>query len=117
MAFISGPTVPAQYRKEPITFDSFDYNFYEEFVDFMAYEHIRRLRKKLIKGFKVSTIGKTIKQLRVFLRNRTRKKIISPVNLEDYKILDEESDAIYISCYEIIRIYQTDLSDYPNLTK
>src|ERR1022692_819504 len=46
-----------------------------------------------------------------------RKKIIPPINLEDFKILDEETDAIYLSWHEIIMIYQNDLSASPHLIK
>jgi len=105
------------FRGKSITFESFDYNFYDEFVEYMRYDHIQRRRKDVIKGFKVSTIGKTIKQLRIFLKNRARKGIISPINLEEYKILDEESDAIYLTWDEINRIYYTDLSSHPHLYK
>lgn len=105
------------YRKKPVTFESFDFNFYEEFVEYMMYEHVQRRRKELIKGFRISTVGKTIKQLRIFLRNRMRRKIIQPINLEDFKILDEESDAVYLTWDEITRIYQTDLSAQPHLCK
>ena len=105
------------YRKKQITFDSFDAQFYDEFVDYMMYEHLLRRRKKVIKGFRISTIGKTIKHLRVFLRNRMRRGIIPPINLEEYRILDEETDAVYLTTDEIMRIYQTDLSNYPVLCK
>lgn len=106
-----------EFRKKPITFDSFDINFYEEFVEYMTYEHIHRRRKNLVKGFRISTIGKTIKQLRIFLNNRIRRKIIPPINLEDFKGMDEESDAVYLSWNEITQIYQVDLSEYPYLEK
>ncbi|WP_153799695.1 site-specific integrase, partial [Foetidibacter luteolus] len=56
-------------------------------------------------------------QLRVFLRDRMRRKIISPIDISDFKILEEESDAIYLSRNEIARIYQTDLSANPHLVK
>lgn len=105
------------FRKQPITFDSFDFNFYEEFVEYMMYEHILRRRKAIIRGFRVSTIGKTIKQLRIFLRNRMRKRIIPTINLEDFKILDEETDAIYLTWDEITRIYKKDLSAHPLLCR
>ncbi|HWJ25771.1 MAG TPA: phage integrase SAM-like domain-containing protein, partial [Flavisolibacter sp.] len=104
-----------KYRKKPITFESFDFSFYEEFVEYMMYEHVQRRRKEVIKGFRISTVGKTIKQLRIFLRNRIRRKIIAPINLEDYKILDEETDAIYLTRQEISLMYQLDLSGYPQL--
>ena len=105
------------YRKKPITFESFDFNFYEEFVGYMMYEHIQRRRKEVIKGFRVSTVGKTIKQLRIFLRNRMRREIISTINLDDFKIMDEETDAVYLTKDEINRIFNADLSDFPHLFK
>ncbi len=105
------------YRKRAVTFESFDFNFYEEFVEYMMYEHVQRRRKETIKGFRVSTVGKTIKQLRIFLRNRMRRKIIAPINLEDFKIMDEETDAVYLTWDEIIKIHQSDLSHYPHLFK
>lgn len=105
------------YRKKPITFESFDFNFYEEFIDYMMYEHIQRRRKEIIKGFRISTVGKIIKQLRIFLRNRMRRKLIPHINLEDFKILDEETDAIYLTRDEINRIYHTDLSSFQHLHK
>ena len=105
------------YRGKPITFESFDISFYEAFVEYMMYEHVLRRRKKISKGFRMGTIGRTIKQLRVFLRNRMRRKIIPAINLEDFKIISEETDAVYISQEEIKRIYQTDLSSHPHLIK
>jgi site-specific recombinase XerD len=105
------------FRKQPIGFDSFDFNFYEEFVEYMTYEHVQRRRKTLIRGFKTSTTGKTIKQLRIFLRNRMRKKIISPINLEEFKILDEEADAIYLTREEVSRIYQANFSKHSHLIR
>ena len=61
-------------------------------------------------------LEKTIKQLRIFLHNRIRRGIIPPINLKEYKILDEETDAIYLNTEKIMRIYQIDLSNYPILT-
>ncbi|WP_343703202.1 phage integrase SAM-like domain-containing protein [Chitinophaga sp.] len=105
------------FRGRKITFDCFDYNFYEQLVHFLTYEYVQRRRKVEIKGLKTATVGKTIKQLRIFLRERMRRKIIAPIDLSDFKILDEEADAIYLSWPEIARIYHTDLTDYPHLVK
>ncbi|MBN8876855.1 MAG: phage integrase SAM-like domain-containing protein [Sphingobacteriales bacterium] len=103
------------FRQRKITFESFDFAFYEEFVDYMMYDHVQRRRRMIIKGFKISTIGKTIKHLRVFLANRIRRKIIAPINLEDFKIMDEEADAVYLTEEEIFRIYKTNLAAHPQL--
>lgn len=113
-----------QHRRASITFDSFDFNLYESLVNYLTYDYVQRRRsevidgkKEPIKGLKTSTVGKTIKQLRIFLRDRIRRKIISPIDLSDFKILDEDADAVYLSWPEITRIYQADLSEKPHLTK
>ena len=103
------------FRNQPITFDNLDLNFYEEFVDFLTHEYIQRRRKTLIRGLKINTIGKTIKQFRTFLRNRMRKKIIPTIDLDGWTILEEDVDAVYLSMEEINAIYNLDLSEYPYL--
>lgn len=97
------------YRECPITFDSFDYSFYERFVDFLTYEYIQPRRKILTKGLRLASIGKTVKHLRLFLQ------IIPSIDLSDFKILDEDADAIYLTSVEITKIFQLDLSDRPDL--
>jgi integrase len=103
------------YRKKNITFSSLDYNFYLEFIEFLTYEYQLKRNKAVVHGLKVSTIGSTIKNLRVFINDRVRRKIIAPINMDDFKIIDEESDAIYLTYEEIGKIYTTDLSQHPYL--
>jgi integrase len=68
-----------------------------------------------IRGLKRNSIGTSIKQLRIFVRDRVRRKIIAPIDLTDFKILDEETDAIYLTPAEIDAIYKVDLSAHPHL--
>jgi len=103
------------FRGEAITFDCLDLTFYENFVDFLSFEYVQKRRKERIVGLKTNTVGKTIKQLRTFLRNRMRKRIIPPVDMDGWKILEEEVDAIYLNWEEIKLIQQVDLSDHPHL--
>jgi integrase len=102
-----------KHRKQKITFESFDYNFYEAFVNYLTYEHRHMGRKIVIRGLKKNSVGTSIKQLRIFLRDRMRRKIILPIDLTDYKILDEETDAIYLTIPEIRTLYNADLSEHP----
>lgn len=105
-----------QYHlRKKITFSMLDYNFYTGLVEFLTYDYIQRRRKVIEYGLKVSTIGKTIKTLRVFIKDRVRRKLITPINMDDFKIVDEETDAIYLSNEEIAQIYHTDLSAHPYL--
>lgn len=105
------------YRGKKITFESFDFSFYEDFVDYLTFEHVHIRLKTPIIGVKLNTIGKTIKHLRGFLKDRIKRKNIGPIDLTDFKIPEEESDAIYLTHEEIAVIYQTDLSDYPELVE
>ena len=103
------------YRKERITFDSFDANFYEEFVRYLTYEVSQMRRSTVIKGLKVNTIGKTIKHLKSFLKDRMRKKIIPFQDLTTFKVMVEEVDAVYLTWEELSLIYHLDLSSQPHL--
>lgn len=106
-----------EYRKKTITFDSFDLTFYEEFVDYLIYEipHSRKL--EVVKGLKLNSIGKTIKHLKSFLKDRMKKKIIPFIDLSDYKVLEEDVDAVYLNWEEISSIYHLDLSETLHLEK
>lgn len=104
-----------EFRGIPITFDDLDFTFYEELVDFLMYDYVQKRRKEKIVGLKINTIGKTIKQFRTFLRNRIRKRIILPIDMEGWTIIEEEVDAVYLNWEEIHMIYKLDLTAYPHL--
>lgn len=104
-----------EYRKQKITFNSFDFGFYEDFVDYLTFEHIHLRRQTVLTGLRLNTIGKTIKHLRGFIKDRVKRKIIPLIDLTDFKIPEEDSDAIYLTHEEIAKIYQTDLREHPHL--
>jgi hypothetical protein len=106
-----------EYRKEPITFDSFDAQFYEDFVFYLTYEIPQIRRIELIKGLKTNSVGKTIKHLKSFLKDRMRKKIIPFTDLSAFKVMEEEVDAVYLCWKELSAIYRLDLSLQPQLEK
>lgn len=103
------------HRGQPITFESLDFTFYEELVDFLSYEYVQTRFKKPIVGLKVNTVGKTIKQFRTFLNNRVLKRIILPPDLEGWTILEEEVDAVYLSFQDIRKMLDVDLSAHAHL--
>jgi hypothetical protein len=105
------------YRKEPITFDSFDLIFYEDFVRFLTYDIVQMRKKDIIKGLKLNSIGKTIKHLKIFLKDRMQKKIIPFFDLSGYKVMEEEVDAVYLSWNELSLINKLDLSQNSHLEK
>src|ERR1022692_973472 len=99
------------FRNKKITFEEIDLNFYEEFIHYLTYEHVHINKKTIVKGFKTNSIGKTIKQLIVFIRNRKAKKIITDVDTTGFKIPEEDADAIYLSPEEIKQIINLDLAN------
>jgi integrase len=104
-----------KYSNKKITFENLDFSFYEDFVDYLTFEHVHMRRQEVLTGLKLNTIGKTIKHLRGFIKDRAKRKIISPIDLTDFKIPEEESDAIYLTHQEIAAIYQTDLTAHAHL--
>ncbi len=105
-----------EFRKKPITFEEINLDFYEEYVHYLTYEHIH-YRIKSMKGLKNNTIGKNVKQLITFLKNRKQKRIIEELDLTGFKILEEDADAIYLTQEEINLIAKLDLSAKPHLKK
>lgn len=106
-----------KFNGKKIEFASFDFGFYTDFIDYLTFEHVHMRRETLITGLKQNTIGKTIKHLRGFVKDRVKRKIIPPVDLTDFKIPEEEIDAIYLSHEEIASMYTFDLSNYSHLTE
>ncbi len=105
------------YRKAIITFDSFDIGFYEEFTKFLTYDIVQMRRRNVIKGIKLNTSSKSIKYLKIFLKDRMQKKIIPYFDLSAYKVIEEDVDAIYLNWQELSLIYHLDLSKNSNLEK
>lgn len=104
-----------QHTRQKLSFRSFDYTFYESFIDFLAFDY--KIPRKIVPeyGLKTNTIGKTIKQLRIFIKDCIKRKLISPIDISDFTIPTEETDAIYLTHSEIQKIYTADLSTTPNL--
>jgi integrase len=100
-----------------ITFGSFDTYYYGHFVRYLTYEVPVLRRNKLIKGLKINTIGKTIKNFKSFLKDRMARKIIPYTDLSCLKGMEEQVDAAYLSWNELSIVYDLVLSANPCLIK
>lgn len=105
------------HRKEAITFESFDAKFYEAFVQYLTYDIPQMRRKTQITGLKTNSVGKTVKHLKAFLKDRMWKKVIPYVDLSGYKVPEEEVDSIYLTWEELSLIRHLDLSQCLHLDK
>jgi integrase len=100
-----------QYEKAKgvkINFTSFDYNFYEDFISFLFYETVKPNGEK---GLLANAVGKQIKNLKAFLRDRIRRGFCANIDFSNYKSITEEVDRIYLSWKEISHLYHLNLEE------
>jgi integrase len=105
-----------KHRGKAIQFESLDFQFYEDLIDFLTHHYTLPRKKDKAVGLRVNTIGKTIHQFRVFIKDRVKRRIIPAIDLSDYKVPTEETDAVYLAPDEIGQIYTLDLTERPELT-
>ncbi|GAC1661055.1 MAG: hypothetical protein NVS9B7_28950 [Flavisolibacter sp.] len=74
-------------------------------------------RARVIKGLRINTVGKTIKQLKTFIKDRAQKKIIPYIDLSFFKSMEEDVDGVFLSWRELSKIYRLDMDKQPCLTK
>ena len=100
-----------------ITFESFNAVFYEQFVRYLTFEIPVMRRTKIIKGLKVNTVGKTVKQLKTFIKDRIQKNIIPNIDLSSFKGLAEDVESVFLNWQEVAKIYHLNLTDHSSLIK
>ena len=106
-----------EYIGYKITFDRFDAVFYEQFVRYLTFDFPLMRRTILLKGLKVNTVGKTIKQLKTFIKDRIQKKVIPYIDLSSFKCLEEDVEGVFLDWKELSKVYHLDLSSNPCLIK
>ena len=97
-----------KWSRSRLEFKSINYGFYQDFMKYLSFDAVKPDGEK---GLAVNTIGKTLKNLKIFLRDCSRKNIIEPIDLSDFKVYQEEVENIYLTEKEIKAIFKLDLSD------
>jgi len=103
-----------KWDKTKIDFSLIDYSFYQKFVKYLKLYAVKPDKEK---GLATNTVAKTVKNLKIFLRDCGRKKITEPIDLSDFKTYQEEVDNIYLNEDEIKKIYELDLSEDPEMDR
>ncbi|MHC1705205.1 MAG: site-specific integrase [Tenuifilaceae bacterium] len=101
-----------EHSSQPITFKNLNIVFYNEFVDYLSYT---AKQKNETIGLKNNTVGKQIKNLKAFVRDRIEKKIIPFIDMKPFKTIKEEVDHIYLTENELKVIYDLNLSEKSEL--
>lgn len=92
-----------------LNYDNIDLEFYNSYLGFLAE------KEKLSQN----SIGKEIKNLKVFLNEATERGLNSNLDFKKkrFKKLTEETDKIYLTQKEVDDIYKLDLSESPYLDR
>ncbi len=98
----------SEHTKDDVTFKKMDLKFYNSFVNYLRYDSVKPNKTK---GQRDNTIGKQIKNLKIFLRDRMDQEIIQLINLKPFVTITEVTDAIYFSEEELTILYELDLSE------
>lgn len=95
-----------KHRGERIDFENIDMDFYNDLVSWFYGQNKAK-----------NTLGKHIKNLKVFLSEAFEKEITKNIVFRNkkFKVLEEETDTIYLSDEELERMLALDLSNKPGL--
>ncbi|MBI0303331.1 phage integrase SAM-like domain-containing protein [Bacteroides thetaiotaomicron] len=85
-----------------------DLTFYNEFMDYLFHKVVK---PNGTVGLLTNSAGKIIRLLKGFVNYQIVKGIIPPIDLKNFKVVEEETDAIYLNEKELAAIYELDLSD------
>jgi integrase len=91
-----------------LSFDKIDLSFYNKFVRYFQ-----------DKNQSTNTIGKNVKNVKVFMKEAFKKGLTTNTIFQDeeFKITEEDTDQIYLNTSELDIIYNLDLSDNKRLDR
>jgi integrase len=101
-----------QYSSQPISFRNINMRFYNDFMDYLLNYAPKANGES---GLLINSAGKVVKDFKAFVNFQIAKGVIAPVDLSAFKVVQEETDAIYLSEPELATIHALDLSDAPGL--
>lgn len=97
-----------EHSFQPVTFRNLNLKFYNEFMDYLFY---KAEKPDGTVGLLTNSAGKVVRLLKGFVNYQVAKGTIPAVDLTYFKVVEEETDAIYLSENELAKIYNLNLSD------
>ena len=85
-----------------------DISFYDQFVDYLSG-----------KNYSQNTIGKQVKQLKVFVNEAREQgiRVSEEIRSRRFKVISEDRDHVYLTLQELETVWKKDLSDSPRLDR
>jgi len=96
-----------KHIKRRVEWDAIDMKFYDAYMDYQYN----------IKGNSQNLFGKRIKVLKTFLNDAYERGVNKHLMYKGFKVLQKETDAIYLTEDEIEKIYKLDLTENKRLEK
>jgi len=97
-----------EYSSQPVTFRNLNLKFYNEFMDYLFY---KAEKPDGTIGLLTNSAGKVVRLLKGFVNYQVAKGVIPAVDLTHFKVVEEETDAIYLNETELAAISKLDLTD------
>lgn len=95
-----------KHSSQPVTFRNLNLKFYNEFMDYLFY---KAEKPDGTVGLLTNSAGKVVRLLKGFVNYQVAKGTIPAVDLTNFKVVEEETDAIYLSENELAKIYNLNL--------
>lgn len=96
-------------KKRRFTFAAINFAFYKEFVDYLEYHAV--LRNGQV-GLQKNSVGKVIKNLKVFIRHSMKYGHCDPIDLSEFKVFSVQTVSVYVNEDEIEQLLSLDLSNH-----
>jgi integrase len=96
------------YSSQPVTFRNLNLKVYNEFMDYLYY---KAEKPDGTIGLLTNSAGKVVRLLKGFVNYQVAKGVIPAIDMKNFKVVEEETDAVYLSEKELSAIYALDLSD------
>ena len=96
------------HSSQPVTFRNLNLKFYNEFMDYLYY---KTEKPDGTIGLLTNSAGKVVRLLKGFVNYQVAKGVIPAIDMKNFKVVEEETDAVYLSEKELAAIYTLDLSD------
>ena len=96
-----------EHSSQPIKFRNLNLKFYNEFMNYLFYKAVK---PDGTVGLVTNSAGKVVRMLKGFVNYQVAKGTIPAIDLKNFKVVEEETDAIYLNEKELAEIYKLNLS-------
>jgi integrase len=103
-----------KFRKRKVTISEINYRFYEELISFLQHDIVKRNGEK---GLADGSVGKYVKNFRLFLKRCYQRGYIRDINTQDWKVFTSEGAHVFVTNDELNALIALDFAKNEKLDK